>query len=87
MQSKLFGDRTVLDIVIFSHIFDVNESNRRTKASAYKAFGRFSKSYCLEGQDRQGAVFAASNAYLRNVFAHTFFSPVKDNSVIVDYPF
>jgi len=89
MQSKLFGNRSVLDISISSHISNVNESNGIANNKGFSVLGgfeRLSKSCCLKGQDRQGAVFAASNAYLRNVVANTFFLPVEDNNVIIDYP-
>jgi hypothetical protein len=88
MQSKLFGNRLVLDVGVSSHIFDINESNGIANNKSFSALGsfeRFGKSCCLKGQDRQGAVFAANNAYLRNVAAYTFFLPVKDNNVIIDY--
>lgn len=89
MQSKLFGNRSVLDIGVSSHISNVNESNGIANNKSFSVLGgfeRLSKSCCPKGQDRQGAVFAASNAYLRNVVANTFFLPVEDNNVIIDYP-
>ena len=88
MQSKLFGNRLVLDVGVSQHIFDMNESNGIANSKGFgvlRGFERFGKSCCLKGQHRQGAVFAANNAYLRNVVAYTFFLPVEYNNVIIDH--
>jgi hypothetical protein len=56
MQSKLFGNRLVLDVGVSSHIFDMNESNGIANNKSFSALGsfeRFGKSCCLKGQDRE----------------------------------
>ena len=63
----------------------MNESDGIANSKGFgvlRGFERFGKSCCLKGQHRQGAVFAANNAYLRNVVAYTFFLPVEDNNVM-----
>ena len=54
MQSKLFGNRSVLDIGVSSHISNVNESSGIVSNKVFTVLGgfeRFSKSCCPNGQD------------------------------------